>query len=203
MEILDELTISIIATLLGGVVGYWAAQRISKQNRVATLEAAKEKQILKTAQYLLDTGGIESVREIGCIVLYPNPGRKIPDSLRGHRDITILMLDVTQEDSPKASHVIFDYSSSKKDIGQSVEEALLDVSATFKLDDECKAQLREAEHGTPEGFVWVYTGMERRMLIIGILDREGWVYKRLLKTKAQLYIIRRKIRHARAKERKA
>ena len=173
MDILNDLATSpMVTTLLGAVVGYWAAQRISRQNRTAALEAAKKEQILKTAQYLLDTGAADRVEDIGGIVLFPNPGRKVPGSLHGHRDITIIMVDVTGEGIPRASHAIFDYSTGKRDIGQDIEEALVDVLATFQLPEEDKVQLRNAEQNAPGGFIWVYNKLKGCMLIIGVLQRK-------------------------------
>ena len=183
MDILNDLVTSpMVTTLLGAVVGYWAAQRISRQNRIAELEAAKKEQVLRTAQFLLDTGGMDRLKDMGGIVLFPNPGRKVPGSLSGHRDITIILVDVTDESSPQASHAVFDYSTGQRDIGRDIEEALVDVLATFQLSAEDKVQLRNAEQNAPEGFIWVYNKLKGCMLIVGVLHRNGWLHKFIRKS---------------------
>ena len=178
MDILNDLATSpMVTTLLGAVVGYWAAQRISRQNRIADREAAKKEQILKTAQFLLDTGGSARLAEIGSIVFFPNPGRKLPGSLRSHRGITIILVDVTSEGTPKARHVLFGYSTGRQNIGQDIEDALVDVFATFQFSDEDRLQLRHAEQNSPGGFTWSYSGIAGCLLIIGVLHSKGWLDK--------------------------
>ena len=197
MDVLNDLTTSpMVTTLLGAVVGYWAAQRISRQNRIAELEAAKKEQILKTAQFLLDTGDTARLKAIGGIVLFPNPGRKVPGSLHGHRDITIILVDVTGEGSPRASHAVFDYSTGKRDIGQDIEEALVDVLATFLLPEQDKAQLRLAEQNAPRGFVWVYSGIAGCMLIVGVHYSQGWLSK-FIRKPLRYFIKEKQQQHAR------
>ena len=143
---------------------------IMSNQLIPVAEAAKRESLTQMGQHLLDTGGIAGLKQMGSIILFSNPGRKIPGVAHSPRTLTLIVVDTASTPNEVVT-VMFHYSQTD-DLVADFEQAIANILKGHVLHDADREELRYNQAEGITRFQYPYEASADCFFLVGVYGEE-------------------------------